>query len=354
MKDLGDVRADTRSGFTRLDLGVICGVCAVIGLFVVFPRTVRAGLDPNAVACVNNLRRLGMAWTMYASDNQGRVVNNFTMAEVQTEIFRKTYRSWAHTSLDWTIAGSNTNALLAGSGKLASYHDNDVSVLRCPADTFVSAQQKARGWSGRVRSYSMNGFMGSSSSNAGDPSNKGENSFASGYRQFLLTSAIPSPVETMVFLDEHPDSINDGYFINNPTGNSQWLDFPSSHHDGGAGIAFADGSAFLRMWQSASTRRPVRFGVPVSTLIPVAERSDYRWLMERMTVSTSTLAVHRRTNDSVEVVWSATPTTFQLQSMNPEIGGVWKTVQGPTIRGWGRASATVPVESGTTYFRLVR
>ena len=355
MKRLDQKRIHLFAGFTRLDLSAICGACAVVAVFVVFPRTVRAGLEGNAAVCVNNLRRLGMAWALYASDNQGRVVNNFGVAETLGEVSKKTYRGWSHSILDWTLANSNTNTTLAASGKLTPYHNNDVSVLRCPADTFVSPQQRSRGWTGRVRSYSMNGFMGVANPSLSDPTLKGENSFAPGYRQFLVDSAIPSPMETMVFVEEHPDSINDGYFLNNPTVSSEWLDFPASYHDGGGGgIGFADGSAVIRLWQSATTKLPVRYNFPFSTFIPPAERSDYKWLVERMTVTPSTLAVHRRTNDSIEVVWSANPTAFQLQSMSPETGGGWQTVQEPTIRGLGRASTTVPVGSGTTYFRLQR
>lgn len=355
MKQLDDRRAHLFSGFTRLDLGAVCGVCAVVAVFVVFPRTVRAGLEGNATVCLNNLRRMGLAWTLYASDNQGRVVNNFGLGETQSEVGQKTYRNWSHSMLDWTIAGSNTNTALVAKGKLVPYHDNDIAVLRCPSDTFVSPQQKSRGWTGRVRSYSMNGFMGLTSPSPSDPSGKGDNSFAPGYRQFLHDSAIPSPMETMVFVEEHPDSINDGYFINSPTVSSQWVDLPASYHDGGGGgVGFADGSAVIRLWQSATTKFPVKFNYPFSTAIPSAQRADYRWVVERMSVTASTLAVHPRTNESIEVVWSANPTAFRLQSMSPETGGVWQLVQEPTIRGLGRASTTVPVGSGTGFFRLVR
>lgn len=347
-------RRGAASGFTRFDLGAICAALALVALLVAFPRTVRAGLDGNAAACINNLRRLGLAWTLYAADNQDRVVNNFTIGDLQGEIFSKTYRSWTHNLLDWTVAGSNTNLALARSGRLFPYHDNDVTVIRCPADNHASAQQKARGWSGRVRSYSMNGFMGSSSASAPDPSNHGDNDFVPGYRQFLVTAAIPSAAETMVFLDEHPDSINDGYFVNTPVSSSQWLDLPGSQHDGGAGMVMADGSASIHLWQFASTKQPAKFGAPISTAIPAAQRGDYRWLTDRMTVSASTMAVHRRTNDTVEIVWSANPTAFELQSMNVESGGGWQAVAGPTTRGLGRATKTVPVGDGATLFRLIR
>ena len=43
-------------------------------------------------------------------------------------------------------------------------------------------------------------------------------------------------------LDEHPDSINDAFFITDPNANN-WQDRPASYHNGAAGFSFADGHA---------------------------------------------------------------------------------------------------------------
>lgn len=342
------------SGFTRIDLGALVGTCAALALFFVLPRIARAAPDANAVTCLNNLRRLGIAWSLYAADHQGRVVNNYTVTEMLAGVTRQTYPSWTHNLLDWGTSTPNTNQTLARTGKLTPYHDSDISILHCPSDSFVSTQQKARGWTHRVRSYSMNGFMGSASSIASDPSNKGDNPFGSGYRQFLVTSAIPSPAETVVFLEEHPDSINDGYFINLPGTGTQWSDLPGSYHDGGAGMNFADGSALIRVWQFASTKLAVKYTAPLLTTIPSAQRGDYQWLMDRMSVTASTMAVHSRTNETLEIVWSANPTTFQLQSLDPDSGAGWVNVPGTATRALGRATQTVPIGSDIQLFRLIR
>lgn len=343
-------RPNSTSGFTRLDLGVLCAACILLTVFVVLPRTARAGLEGNAAVCVNNLRRLGLAWTLYAADNQGSVVNNFTYAETQAEAANGTYQNWSHTILDWTTSPQNTNEALARTGKLSPYHNNDITPLRCPANTYATPAQAAKGWTGRVRSYSMNGFMGRFFPSRSTTNALESNPWSSGYRQFFLTSAIPSPAETMVFVEEHPNSINDGYFVNELLNPFQWIDYPAPTHEGGCGFSFADGSALIRLWQSAALRQPMRFGYLPSNIIPPAERGDIRWVTERMSVPHSTLAVHRQTNDTIELVWSGK--NLQLQSMNPDSGGEWKTVPGPVTRGYARSSMTVPTSSGTTLFRL--
>ena len=72
----------------------------------------------------------------------------------------------------------------------------------------------------------------------------------------------PGPSDVWVFLDEAPDSINDAMFYNNPdtsgalTGTANggnWIDFPSSLHNGSGSFAFADGHAEIHKWKDAAT-----------------------------------------------------------------------------------------------------
>ena len=131
----------------------------------------------------------------------------------------------------------------------------------------------------------MNGFMGPESSSEGHPSYRGENSFILGYRQFLLQSAIPSPSSTYVFLDEHPDSINDGYFVNQADYYGWWCDLPASYHNGAAAFSFADGHAGLHKWRSTGTVQPPHPDAAVLPMyIPAGQRSDFDWVVERMSV----------------------------------------------------------------------
>jgi len=62
------------------------------------------------------------------------------------------------------------------------------------------------------------------------------------YVQFFKLPAIPQPTGIFVFLDEHPDSINDGYFLHQAD-DPAWIDLPASYHNGAAGF-FVRGWAF--------------------------------------------------------------------------------------------------------------
>ena len=107
------------------------------------------------------------------------------------------------------------------------------------------------------------------------------------YKQFFKVSQVPKPAQIFVFIEEHPDSINDGYFLNQPD-TSRWFDLPASYHNGSVNLSFTDGHAEMHHWVNASTRRPARpaGAHPLPFSPPASEMTDFRWLMERTTIET--------------------------------------------------------------------
>src|SRR5260370_35515970 len=68
-----------------------------------------------------------------------------------------------------------------------------------------------------------------------------------GWQQFFKLSQILNPTGIFVFLDEHPDSINDGFYINNPAATT-WSDLPASYHNGAASFSSPDGHSEIPRW----------------------------------------------------------------------------------------------------------
>jgi prepilin-type processing-associated H-X9-DG protein len=94
--------------------------------------------------------------------------------------------------------------------------------------------------------------------------------FLTQYKLWLKQAQVPKPAKTWLFLDEHPDSINDGYFVNNDIATS-WQDIPASYHNGACGFSFADGHAEIKKWRSATSKYPVQyFTRRRSPLMPLA------------------------------------------------------------------------------------
>lgn len=85
------------------------------------------------------------------------------------------------------------------------------------------------------------------------------------------------PVNAWVFVDEHPDSINDGCFFVNVTA-PEWIDLPASYHNGAAGFAFADGHSEIKKWLDPRTKAPVQYQNYNNILVPGSR--DYAWVKD--------------------------------------------------------------------------
>ncbi|HVV72552.1 MAG TPA: hypothetical protein VHI52_13815, partial [Verrucomicrobiae bacterium] len=273
-----------RFGFTLVELLIIILIVA-LGLTLLTPVFSRTKPNSKAFQCFNNLRQLTVAWAAYAEDNSGSVVYNLGVDGIMSEISKSTYRNWANNDLDWTSTSMNTNLALLQKGLLSSYVRDNTAVYRCPADTYLSSLQRSLGWSTRARSYSMNGFFGPYSTTP-DPgtSASGRNQFFPSYRQWLKLTQVANPTRNWVFIEEHPDSINDGYFLNAPGQSSFWGDIPASFHNVACTLSFPDGHAETHRWLSPKTSVPVSFNYSSPTLDP-AGRTDYQWLMSRAAVT---------------------------------------------------------------------
>jgi prepilin-type processing-associated H-X9-DG protein len=147
----------------------------------------------------------------------------------------------------------------------------------------LSDLQRQNRWFGRVRSYSMNAMVG----NAGGFSQTGTNLNNPSYVQFFKSTSIPRPSDIFVFLDEHPDSIDDGYFLNREVSPAAWNDLPASYHDGGASFSFADGHSERHRWKNASTKQAARPYVLSLPMVITDGLQDYSWVMAHMSVERS-------------------------------------------------------------------
>jgi hypothetical protein len=138
-----------------------------------------------------------------------------------------------------TKANEAGNADLIRAGKLYPYNPS-VAIYHCPADEGVTIGGQVVP---TLRSYSMNCFMG-----ARDPSLGAIPSTAEDFVPFYAKdSDIPRPDQLWVLIEEDERSINDGFFVTDPTGQI-WMDFPamSAHrHNYSYVLDFADGHSFV-------------------------------------------------------------------------------------------------------------
>jgi prepilin-type N-terminal cleavage/methylation domain-containing protein/prepilin-type processing-associated H-X9-DG protein len=268
------------AGFTLVEL---LAVLAVLALMV---PALALGLNKQrprgqSIQCLNNLRQFTVIWTLYSADNSGRVPNNFGVAETLNTISDGTLGNWANDVMSWDNNQLNTNLDVLTRGALGPYLNGNVSLYKCPADRYLSPAQSAAGWTQRSRSISMNSVFGRfSTSSSGDPTANGLNWAFPQYLQYLTQTAVPKPAKTWLLLDEQPDSINDGYFVNTPTVHN-WQDIPAAFHNGSCGFSFSDGHAEMRLWLSQTSRYPVQYFYPAQRPFDAAGQADFAWYLER-------------------------------------------------------------------------
>jgi prepilin-type N-terminal cleavage/methylation domain-containing protein/prepilin-type processing-associated H-X9-DG protein len=268
--------------FTLIELLVVIAIIAILAAMLL-PALAKAKIRAQAISCLSNMKQLQTSSIIYSGDNGELVPGNDGAAGGSAP-----YIGAAGGPPNWVAGamkggdplnpnlanpvGAETNTSLFGvRGDVDTYGHTLVGsignytkapgIYHCPADTSTFSGGP------RVRSVAANCYIGASSL---------EPNVNRSYRIFKKTSDFNyklTSTDAIVYLDENPVSINDGFFLGSAdTSGASVGDRPAVNHGNASSISFADGHCELKKWRDVFLPGTHGFN-----------RSDAVWLATHLT-----------------------------------------------------------------------
>lgn len=231
-----------RGAFTLVEILIVIAIIAILAAMLL-PALSSAKAKGQRVSCINHLKELAIASQMYSADNDGKLPENAPQVPTPDPA-----HAWVLGNL--RIPNDATNATFIRQSRLFPYANN-AAIFHCAADRSQTNN------AARVRSYSMNSWMGSRYMET-------EASQRS-YRTFVRESeiAISGPARLWVICDEDEVTIDDGFFLVTMNDSKPFASFPGARHDRGYALNFAD--SHVELFKLHDGKTPLTPGTQVDS-----------------------------------------------------------------------------------------
>jgi len=308
MKTSRSQRRKKKFGFTILELFVIMALLGV-SLSLLVPALSRTKPSSKAFQCLNHLRQLAGAVSLYTQDNHELFPPN------PDDGSNIPGYAWCLGNVSISGGADQFDPDLIADPKrmlLASYTGTNVDLFNCPADPRVGLydggalypNSPLKGQRVRAaRSISMSQAVGTidpcyagSGGHCGIPNIPVKGPWLTGsyganngtYATFGKSGTFQGtkPEQIILIVDEAIYSINDSSLATCANvANPVFIDFPASRHARGATISFCDGHSELHKWEGSAILAESQSQWSASHFVRSAgDKADFTWLATHSSV----------------------------------------------------------------------